>query len=205
VTTSKEHSRRHFDRWAPHYEADVFSRRLAALQTEALGALELEPGDRLLDVGCGSGAAVRQAAGAVERAVGVDLSPGMIARARELAAGVANVDFREGDSEQLPFGDGEFSAVVCTTSLHHYPDLGRAVTEMARVLAPGGRVALGDGCSDLVVVRVIDAVLRHVELSHVGFRRTSELQQLLGRAGLTTYATRRLWLGGYMIVAARKP
>ena len=83
-TRKKAQSRRHFDRWSRSYESDPSSRRLAALQQAALDALALESGDRLLDVGCGSGAAVRHAAPTVERAIGVDLSPGMIERARGL-------------------------------------------------------------------------------------------------------------------------
>lgn len=69
----------------------------------------------------------------------------MLAEARKRAAGLSGVEFVEGDSENLPFGDGEFTAVLCTTSLHHYPRPEKAAREMARVLAPGGRVVIGDG------------------------------------------------------------
>ncbi len=76
----KAASREHFDRWSDEYEHDRVSRWLRELQLAALGALAPGPDDQLLDVGCGSGAAVRAAAATVDRAVGVDLSPGMIDR-----------------------------------------------------------------------------------------------------------------------------
>jgi ubiquinone/menaquinone biosynthesis C-methylase UbiE len=98
-------SQKHFDRWAPKYETDRVSRWLQEAQNEALATLELRPDDSLLNIGCGTGAAVRDAAAHVDRAVGFDLSPAMIARARTLADGLDNVEFYGGDaSERLPFG-----------------------------------------------------------------------------------------------------
>jgi ubiquinone/menaquinone biosynthesis C-methylase UbiE len=201
---TKEESRRHFDRWSPRYEEDRVSRWLAEVQGEALAELELRSDDRLLDVGCGTGAAVRQAAPTVERAVGVDLSPGMIARARELGGDLVNAEFLLGDSEELPFGDAEFTAVLCTTSFHHYPRPERALREMARVLAPRGRLAIADARADHPAVRTLDAILRRVQRSHVGFRRFGELASLLEAAGLAHVTSRTLWSGGYMIVSAHK-
>jgi ubiquinone/menaquinone biosynthesis C-methylase UbiE len=200
----KESSRRHFDRWARHYEEDRTSRWLATLQGAAVEALDLRAGDRLLDVGCGTGAAVRNTAPQVERAVGVDLSPAMIARARELAAELPNAEFQEADSEWLPFSDGAFTAVLCTTSFHHYPDPERATREMARVLAPDGRLVIGDGCSDRLPARLADLVLRTFQPSHVHLYRSAELEELLGEAGLKPERTELLWNGGYVIMAARK-
>jgi ubiquinone/menaquinone biosynthesis C-methylase UbiE len=200
----KSSSRLHFDRWAARYERDRTSRWLATLQEEALAALDLRADDRLLDVGCGTGAAVRRAAALVERATGVDLSPAMIARARELAPDLRNVEFHEADSEHLPFPDGAFTAVLCTTSFHHYPDPGQATREMARVLVAGGRAVIGDACSDRPATRILDLALQVFQRSHVHFQRSEELESLLAEAGLSHQATRFLWKGGYVIMAARK-
>ncbi len=200
----KASSRRRFDRWARRYEEDRTSRWLATLQEDALEALDLRGDDRLLDIGCGTGAAVRRAAPLVERAVGVDLSPAMIARARELAADLPNAEFLEADSERLPFPDGAFSAVLCTTSFHHYPEPQRATGEMARVLVPAGRVVIGDGCSDRLATRILDLALRLFQPSHVHLHRSEELERLLAEAGLSHQRSRLLWRGGYVIMAARK-
>ena len=76
-------ARTHFDRWSETYEQDSAARWLREIQTQALAALALTESDVLLDVGCGTGAAVRDAAPMVTRAVGFDLSPGMVAQATE--------------------------------------------------------------------------------------------------------------------------
>ncbi|GAB2517093.1 class I SAM-dependent methyltransferase [Nocardiopsis aegyptia] len=76
---------------------------------------------------------------------GVDLSPGMLARARERAEAVGiDAAFVEGDAQDLPFADGEFDSVVCALALCTIPDQRAAVAEMWRVLRPGGRLALVD-------------------------------------------------------------
>jgi ubiquinone/menaquinone biosynthesis C-methylase UbiE len=196
----KASSREHFDRWSREYEHDQVSRWLQQLQLEALGALDPSPGDRMLDVGCGSGAAVREAAPTVDRAVGVDLSQGMIDRARELAGATPNVEFLVADAEALPFEDAAFTTLLCTTSFHHYPNPGSAVAEMARVLTPGGRIVIADMVSDRLIMRVFDQVLRRTQLSHVGCQRSSELERLLTGAGFVDPTTRMLFHGFFAIV-----
>jgi ubiquinone/menaquinone biosynthesis C-methylase UbiE len=200
---SKKEARERFDRWAATYETDRRSRFNAKPQQEALAALGLHSTDRFLDVGCGTGAAVRAAADIVERAVGVDLSPEMIARAKELAD-VSKAEFVEGDSEQLPFADESFTALLCTSSFHHYPDPRRAIGEMARVLGPSGRLVIADGVSDRFVARVADRVLRLVDRGHVRLYKSAELVELLERAGFGEFVVRTLWDGGFAIVGAQK-
>src|ERR671931_569824 len=87
-------ARRRFDRWAGRYERDRRSRWMVGLQEQALAALDLRPSDRLLDVGCGTGAAVRRAARIADRAVGVDLSPAMIERPRAWPDLPRDIEFR---------------------------------------------------------------------------------------------------------------
>ena len=159
---------------APTYEDDRRSKRIAAMQDAAFDALVLGAEDRLLDVGCGSGAAVRRAAPMAAAASGVDLSPKMIERAVELAAGIENVEFRVSESDALPYEDGAFTALLCTSSFHHYPDPAATVREMARVLAPGGRLVIGDGSADRPEARFVDWFLRRFDRSHVKLYRSTE-------------------------------
>jgi len=202
--STKQESRRHFDRWSSRYEDDPVSRFIAEAQDSAFEMLGLGGDDRFLDVGCGSGAAVRRAAPLVERSVGVDLSEGMLRRADELAAGLEGVEFVEGDAEALPFEDGEFTAVLCTTSFHHYPEPFAALREMRRVLAPGGRAVIGDGCTDNPGARVLNLLLRTFQPSHVNFYASGRLSEMVREAGLRAARTRLLWRGGYQILEARK-
>jgi ubiquinone/menaquinone biosynthesis C-methylase UbiE len=187
------------------------SRLLPSLQKKALAELRLGAGDRLLDVACGAGALVIDVAPRVERAVGIDLSEGMleIARSRQLgapdAARLANVEFLLGRSDAMPFDDGSFTALVCTTALHHFPDPQRSIDEMARVLEPGGRLVIGDACRDLLTTKLADRLYRRFEEGHVGLQRKRDIEAMLTRAGLRVTRSRHVWLHIYALVAAERP
>lgn len=207
VATAREQeaSRRHFDRWRGVYSR---SRLLASLQRRALADLDLRADDRVLDVACGAGKLVRAAAPQVERAVGGDLSPGMIEEARRQTVGTAaadRVEFVVAPSDRLPFGDGEFTALVTTTSFHHFPDPAASVREMARVLAPGGRIVIGDSIRDTPPAWLGDAVLRRFESGHVGLQDKEGFERLLADAAIHVTRVRLAWFGLYALVAGVKP
>jgi ubiquinone/menaquinone biosynthesis C-methylase UbiE len=130
-----------------------------------LTLLDLAAGERVLDVGCGSGVVTRQIAGRVGptgRVVGLDPSPALLAVARELAreAGLTdNVEFLEGSALRLPFPDASFDAVVCVTVLSHVPKGETAIPELARVLRPGGRLGVFDFDSDMTIFTHPDRAL----------------------------------------------
>lgn len=108
----------------------------------AVGAVRLRPGDRLLDVACGTGIVAREAAARVApggEVAGIDAAPGMVAVARRLLPGA---EFREGRAESLPWNDGSFDAVVSQFGLMFFEDRVQALREMWRVLRPGGRLAV---------------------------------------------------------------
>ena len=198
-------SRTHFDRWSSSYESGRGARRLQGLQTAALAALALNRNDVLLDLGCGTGAAVRQAAPIVRRAVGFDLSPAMIAQARNLASNIANVEFREGDaSGPLPFSDGEFTAIVCTTAFHHFPRPPHTIAEMSRVLAPSGRLVIADANRRHPAVFAADLALKRLQPSHVGFRSPAQLMRDLCTAGFARTSFCAIWGRSYAFVRAEK-
>ena len=100
------------------------------------------PGDRVLDVACGTGVLARAASRRVgERGsvTGLDPNPGMLSVARDLAP---EVDWQEGVAENLPFADESFDVVVSQFGLMFFTDRTTALAEMRRVLAPGGRLAV---------------------------------------------------------------
>jgi arsenite methyltransferase len=109
--------------------------------------LALAPDSAVLEVGCGTGAIARTLADRPEVAsvVGLDPSAALLERARELAASRSNVTFREGDGAALPFADATFDAVVLHRVLAHVPEPERVLAEAARVLRPGGGLAIFDG------------------------------------------------------------
>lgn len=128
-----------------------------AVREEYVSLLGVAPGERVLDVGCGSGAVTRTLARRVApggRAVGMDTSAALLKVARELAdeAGLgAMIEFKEGDCRALPFPDASFDAVVAATTLSHVPDPQRALAEMVRVTRPDGRVGVFDVDGDLTL------------------------------------------------------
>jgi SAM-dependent methyltransferase len=115
--------------------------RALALLVEASGA---GPDDTVLDVACGPGLVVAAFARVVRHATGIDVTPAMLSRAREVTAGLANVTLDHGDVTSLPYPDGTFSIVVSRFAFHHFPDAAAVLREMRRVCRPGGRVVVCD-------------------------------------------------------------
>lgn len=183
-------SRKLFDEWSGRYEQMRLSGWFQYTQELALAHLDVQADSRVLDVGCGTGYAVRQLATMVPkgRAAGVDISPGMIEQAKRLASEelVERVEFRVGPASDLPFSDGTFTHVLCTNSFHHYPDPLRALAEVRRVLAPDGRFLVLENAPDLSVYAWLwDRVLRLIETGHVRYYSSDELRSLLVDAGFS--------------------
>jgi demethylmenaquinone methyltransferase / 2-methoxy-6-polyprenyl-1,4-benzoquinol methylase len=131
-----------FERIAPRY--DLLNRVLSAgldqrWRRAALDAIAVGPADVLLDLACGTGDLAELARARGARVVAVEFAREMLRRAARRASGAA---FAQGDALALPLRDGAVSAVACGFALRNFADLRAACAEMARVLAPGGRLAL---------------------------------------------------------------
>lgn len=133
---------KHFEASGWSDNADGYDRGLGRATRQVvdplLDAAAVGEGTRLLDVGCGTGSLVARAAQRGAEPTGSDLSEGMVglARARHPA-----IEFVRADAEHLPFDDCAFHAVTAALTLNHLPAPERAAAELARVTAPGGRVA----------------------------------------------------------------
>lgn len=112
-----------------------------------LGRIEFPPGARVLEIGCGTGCVSRTLAcwPGVGKVVGIDPSALFIARAKELAAGMAKLAFEIGDGCRLGQSDQSFEVVVLHTTLCHVPEPARMLAEAWRVLCPRGTLAVFDG------------------------------------------------------------
>ena len=110
------------------------------------GAAELTAGDRVVDIGCGPGTAVRYAAPRAATATGIDPDPVMLRLAQWGTAlrRSPNVSWLEGRAEKLPLPDGEATVAWAISSSHHWEDRGAAVSEGWRILTPGGRLVLAE-------------------------------------------------------------
>jgi ubiquinone/menaquinone biosynthesis C-methylase UbiE len=132
-----------YSRSAPMYDQTAGMTYLGALW-KLLPRVRPSPRPAILDVGCGTGINILEAArvlGPCRRLVGVDLAPGMVEEARRKASlmGVP-ATFMVGDAERLELEDASFDLVICNSVYHWFPDRQRAIAELARVLRPGGKV-----------------------------------------------------------------
>lgn len=168
----------YFDRYTQRYTAHLCQPLLQMADIPVNGVV--------LDVGTGTGViplAGSTASGPGVKFVGVDLSEGMLAKARQNAVDKGlqtRIEFLKMDAENLVFADNSFDAVISLYALHHFPNPTRALSEMFRVLKPGGKVVIAVGSSpELLSLGGVNAVFRRIsslwrvlrgrELSACGF------------------------------------
>jgi ubiquinone/menaquinone biosynthesis C-methylase UbiE len=174
--------------WIGHIVARVMAWDTSRVNDRTLEALDVRPGEEILEVGCGHGRSLArlyaQEPGA--RLVGVDPSEVMLREARRrnrrsIEAGRVQIEL--GESSELPFPSARFDAVFSVHTLYFWPDLGGGLRELARVLRPGGRL--------LLVYRPESPELREeLPTSVYRLRSTKELEAALAEAGCVEVETR---------------
>lgn len=174
-----------FTRWAqPFADLPIHSAEDGMART--LAAAVIAPTDTVLDVACGPGIVACAAAAHAAHVTGIDLTPAMIeqARARQAAAGLANLDWRTGDATDLPFADASFDRVVTRYSFHHLREPGRALAEMRRVCRPGGRIVVIDATPAPECQAAYDRMETLRDPSHTSALTLDQLRGLGRIAGL---------------------
>ncbi len=166
----------------------------APLAADLVRAAALRPGERVLDVACGTGVVTRLAArqvGAGGRVAGLDANPGMVAVARSATQPGLPVEWHEANATAMPFPDASFDVVLCQMGLQFMPDKAAALREMRRVLVRDGRLLLNmPGPAPRVFTIMEAAFARHVGAKAAGFvnlvfslHDRDEIQALLDAAG----------------------
>lgn len=136
----------------------------------------LVPGERVLDVACGTGIVARlalEAVGPQGQVTGLDMNPAMLAVAKSAEA-TGRVRWIEGSAQALPFDDASFDVVLCQHGLQFFPDRQQALGEMRRVLVPGGRA----------LVMVLQSLDRHAVFQSLMTAVASELGQPLAEVAI---------------------
>ena len=146
--------------WASFAPTAVLTTPSAAHLVEFAG---VQPGERVLDVGCGTGVVAITAARAGADVSALDLTPALLehARANEEIAGIGKIDWTEGDAEKLPYPDSSFDVVLSQFGHMFAPRPDVAIAEMRRVLKPGGRIAFATWPPEHFVGRFFALVGRH--------------------------------------------
>lgn len=195
-----------YERLAGEYD-ERWSSYIASGTRETVRRLILDAGDRLLDVGCGTGVLLDQvlARWPTVRAVGTDLSGKMLAVAQERLRG--RIPLVRADVSYLPFATHSFDVAVSSSSLHYWPEPGRALAEVARVLRPEGRLVITDWCGDYLTCRLLDLGLRLTGRAHERTYRSAECAALLEEAGYREVSLERYrlnWFWGLMTAKATR-
>ena len=191
-----------WDKAARHYER-AWQDQLEPAQTALLDMACLSPGERVLDVACGTGLVTLRAAALVGphgTIIGTDLSEQMIAMARDMARtrGISNVTFERMDAEESQLDADTFDAALCALGLMYAPNPEKAVDEMYRVLRPGGRAICTvwgerSKCCWAEIFPIVDARVRS-EVCPMFFRlgMGDALARALASAGFRAITSKRL-------------
>jgi ubiquinone/menaquinone biosynthesis C-methylase UbiE len=184
----------HLDRIRAQFgrTADVYARMRQTTDEKSLNALVAisgaDAGARVLDVACGPGFLTMAFAARCRSAVGFDATEEFLAIARAEAAhrGLQNIEFRSGNAEHLPFGDGEFAVVSCRAAFHHFARPERVLAEMVRVATPSGRVLIADmlGSEDPAKNEYHTRMERFCDPTHVRALAPSEFARAFAGAGV---------------------
>jgi len=129
-----------FNQWAAAGRGDEMEAHHSDITEQTLALMDLEPADRVLDLGCGTGWASRRMARTAAEVTGLDVADEMLRRAEQTSAEGDNVRYVWGSAEKIPAADNYFSKVLSVESFYYYADQGKALDELRRVMAPAGKL-----------------------------------------------------------------
>ncbi len=182
-----------WDKWASSMDSNGWRHDfLREAQSKVISLLNIREGVHFLDIGCGTGWAVGEAAKLVDDKglfYGVDLSSRMIEKAKSNFEGKDNFRFIQANVETIPLENDFFDVIICTNSFHHYLHPDRALSEMYRLLKSGGKVYILDPTADTWMMRLVDKIIKLTEPEHVKIYSTKEFQDLFQKARLKYVAS----------------
>ena len=175
------------------FEQSIGGQGNRAIGPWIIDTLGLIGSETVLDVATGTGLLARDLSPYVSHVTGIDVTPEMIAQARQIAAasGFANLTFDEGDATSLPYADDSFDLVISRIAIHHFDDPEVELGEMRRVCKPNGRVTIVDitVSDDLAIADTHNRLERLRDPSHTTAFCLTDLTALAQRSGLRVVTT----------------
>lgn len=131
-----------FNQWAAAGRGDEMEDHHSDITEQTLALMDIQPADRILDLGCGTGWASRRIAkvATAGEVIGLDVADEMLRRAEQASGGFKNIRYVWGSAEKIPVADKYFSKVLSVESFYYYADQGKALDELRRVMAPGSKL-----------------------------------------------------------------
>ena len=131
-----------FNQWAAAGRGDEMESHHSDITEQTLALMDIQPGDRILDLGCGTGWASRRMAriATAGEVVGLDVADEMLRRAEQSSSAFRNVRYAWGSAENIPEADNAFNKVLSVESFYYYADQGKALDELRRVMASGAKL-----------------------------------------------------------------
>lgn len=191
-----EINRGKWDRWSETADGNGrLYEYLRKAQRSLIELADIRENVNMLDIGCGTGWALGQAAKAVSYKgsfYGIDLSEGMVEKAKTNFADHDNFHFITASSESIPLSDNFFDIIICTNSFHHYLHPEKAMKEISRLLRSCGKIYILDPTADSLLIRIADKVIKLLEPAHVKIYSTLEFKEMMSAAGMAYVGNQKI-------------
>ncbi len=149
--------------------------------------LELKPDMAFLDIGCGTGWAVKYAYDKIYgrgNFIGIDISENMISIAREKYTGIQAIEFIKSSAENIDLLPDSVDRNICTNSFHHYPNPVKVLETVKRILKPNGILCIADVTTDSFFPKLLNMILKSTEMGHISFYSSNQYKEMFGKVGL---------------------
>lgn len=196
----KEKSKQTFNNQAKVYDSTYYGKHAQKLYDTVLDKVKNFNCKKVLDVGCGTGTILsRLSQNENLTLAGVDLSGEMLNIARQKLN--EKVELKIGDSEQLPWRNNSFEAIICTDSFHHYPEPEKVLSEMVRVLGPNGYLIIGDPWMISPFRQISNLTLKYSKDGDYKIYSKAEISKLLLKSGFNSISWKKVNNSSFIVTA----
>jgi ubiquinone/menaquinone biosynthesis C-methylase UbiE len=196
-----------FNKWAASYDGSFLGKLALGVQKRILPYLKDADFDSLLDIACGTGVLLKEVEDRFAKTnqtiklAGIDLSPRMLDIAKRTLG--EEVDLREGEADGLPWQAKSFDVVTCTNAFHHFPEPAAVLSEVKRVLTPGGLFIIEDIWLPPFFRQIANLFLPLSPEGDVRIYSRGELVSMLSITGFMDIKWQRLFIYGGITTATR--